>query len=214
MAAGSLFVTAYKDAVEAFGPNGFETLQIQSQKPINQKSIHMLKATLLTSLMIIGFMAANALFHRPVTISTNSGVWSSPMGGDFEVTSGFGMRYHPVLKAKRLHKGIDFRAPVGTEIFAARAGVIQAAGVPPKGKEGYGITISIDHDSSFQTYYAHLSEVKVEVGQEVTAGELIGLTGNTGASIGPHLHFELIKAGFPINPDTFPILVSKQGEEH
>lgn len=213
MAVGSLFITAYKDAVEAFGPNGFETLQIQSEKSINQKSMHMLKATLLTSLMIIGFMASYALFHKPVSLATNSSLWSNPID-HMEVTSGFGMRMHPKLKTKKMHLGVDFRAPLGTEIYAARAGVVHASGVAPKGKEGYGIIIEIDHDSSFQTYYAHLSEVKVKPGQQVEAGELIGLSGNSGFSMGPHLHFELRKDGFQIDPETFPVLVNKDEEEH
>ncbi len=214
MAVGSLFVTAYKEAIEAFGPNGLVTLQSDTQKSIHQKPLHMLKATLLTSLLIIGFVATFALLNQPVTLPTQSGLWASPMNGKHEVTSGFGMRYHPVLKQKRMHNGIDFRAPIGTEIYAARDGMVQAAGVAPKGKEAYGITIAIRHDSSFQTFYAHLSEVKVEVGQQVKAGELIGLSGNSGASIGPHLHFELEKEGFHINPDTYPALVGRQVEEH
>jgi murein DD-endopeptidase MepM/ murein hydrolase activator NlpD len=214
MAVGGLFVTAYKEAVEAFGPNGFETIQRHTQTSIHQKPLNMLKATLLTSLMIIGFMASFALFQQPVTMGTTPDIWASPMGEKTEVTSGFGMRMNPVLKKRMMHKGVDFRAPLGTEIYAARDGVIQAAGVPPKGKEGYGITIGIDHDSSFQTFYAHLSEVKVEVGQQVKAGELIALSGNSGLSKGPHLHFEVIKDGFNINPNTYPVLVTKQVEEH
>lgn len=214
MAAGALFITAYKEAVQAFGPKGFETIQIHSQKSINQKSLHMLKATLLTSLMVIGFMASYALFHKPVVITTTSNLWAMPIEGNLKLTSGFGMRWHPVLKAKKMHNGVDYRASIGTEIYAARAGVIQASGVAPKGKQAYGIIVAIDHDSSFHTYYAHLSEVKVEPGQQVEAGDLIGLSGNSGASMGPHLHFELHKDGLRIDPDLYPILVNKQDEEH
>jgi len=114
-----------------------------------------------------------------------------------EVISGFGMRMHPILRFQRLHAGLDFRAPIGTKVYASADGVVEFAGVK---KNGYGIHIDISHGFSYSTKYAHLSEVLVRQGQKVKRGDLIGLTGNTGLSKGPHLHYEISKNGKKINP--------------
>lgn len=114
-----------------------------------------------------------------------------------DVISGFGMRMHPILGYKRLHAGLDFRAPIGTKVFATADGVIKYAGVK---KNGYGIHVDINHGYGYHTKYAHLSKLLVKPGQRVKRGELIGLTGNTGLSKGPHLHYEISKNGKKINP--------------
>lgn len=114
-----------------------------------------------------------------------------------DVISGFGMRMHPILRFHRLHAGLDFRAPIGTKVYATADGTIEFSGVK---KNGYGIHIDISHGFGFHTKYAHLSEVKVREGQKVKRGDLIGLTGNTGLSKGPHLHYEIVKNGKKINP--------------
>lgn len=114
-----------------------------------------------------------------------------------DVISGFGMRMHPILRFQRLHAGLDFRAPIGTKVFATADGVVEFAGVK---KNGYGIHVDISHGFGFSTKYAHLSEVKVREGQKVKRGDVIGMTGNTGLSKGPHLHYEIIKGGKKINP--------------
>lgn len=114
-----------------------------------------------------------------------------------EVISGFGMRMHPILRFQRLHAGLDFRAPIGTKVYASADGVVDFAGVK---KNGYGIHIDISHGFAYHTKYAHLSEILVRQGQKVKRGDLIGLTGNTGLSKGPHLHYEISKNGKKINP--------------
>ena len=114
------------------------------------------------------------------------------------LTSTFGYRKHPILGVVRLHKGVDWKAPVGTPIMAAFDGTIAYVG---DGK-GYGNVIRIDHGGGRATAYAHMSrfEPTMKKGLAVHAGEVIGYIGTTGLSTGPHLHFELYQDGVPIDP--------------
>lgn len=112
------------------------------------------------------------------------------------VISGFGVRVHPILHIRKEHMGLDFTAPIGTPVMATADGVIVTA----TAGNGYGNQIEIDHGYGFVTKFAHLSEFKVKVGDEVKRGDLIALTGNTGLSSGPHLHYEIIKNGEKIDP--------------
>ena len=116
------------------------------------------------------------------------------------VASGFGIRIHPVYKTKKLHTGMDFTSPKGTDIYATGNGTVVEI---KKSKRGYGNHIIIDHGYGYKTLYAHLSKIKVWKGQKVKRGEVIGFVGNTGTSIGPHLHYEVIKNGRKINPVNF-----------
>ncbi|MBD3749505.1 MAG: M23 family metallopeptidase [Sphingobacteriales bacterium] len=113
--------------------------------------------------------------------------------------SGFGYRMHPIYKIRKIHEGIDFAAPTGTPIYATGDGVIIAAGQ----ERGYGNRIMISHGFGYVTKYAHMSKFKVKRGQRVHRGDVIGFVGNTGASTGPHCHYEVIKNGHPINPINF-----------
>jgi murein DD-endopeptidase MepM/ murein hydrolase activator NlpD len=115
---------------------------------------------------------------------------------DAPITSGFGMRYHPILHYMRLHAGIDFGAPTGTPIQAAAAGIVVFSGV----MHGYGNVVVIDHGGGISTLYAHCSERDVEEGQPVAQGQVIARVGMTGLATGPHLHFEVRKNGTPIDP--------------
>jgi murein DD-endopeptidase MepM/ murein hydrolase activator NlpD len=112
------------------------------------------------------------------------------------VTSPFGWRMHPIYHVMRFHPGIDIGAPTGQPIVAALAGVVVSAG--PMGT--YGNIVVIDHGNGFATAYAHQSRILVRAGQHVARGERIGLVGSTGASTGPHLHFETRVNGTPVNP--------------
>lgn len=112
------------------------------------------------------------------------------------VTSGFGMRRHPIQGYTKMHKGMDFGAPTGTPIFAAGDGVVSRA----NWFSGYGKYVSIKHNNTYSTAYAHMSLIAVKPGQRVKQGQVIGRVGSTGNSTGPHLHFEIIKAGVQINP--------------
>ena len=115
------------------------------------------------------------------------------------IASGFGMRMHPIYKILKMHKGMDFTAPVGTEIYATGDGVIEKVGWTG----GYGKTILINHGYGYKTRYAHCSKFKCRRGQKVKRGDQIGYVGNTGQSTGPHLHYEVFKNKRQINPVNF-----------
>ena len=112
----------------------------------------------------------------------------------------FGYRTDPFYKVTKFHEGIDFTAAVGTPIYATGDGIVSEA---ERNSGGYGNKIIINHGYSYETVYAHLSKIKVKVGQRVKRGEIIGLMGNTGKSTAPHLHYEVHKAGVPMNPIYF-----------
>ncbi|WP_239086739.1 M23 family metallopeptidase [Catellatospora methionotrophica] len=117
--------------------------------------------------------------------------WLIPMKGA-QVTSCFGQRWGV------LHAGIDFAMPNGTPIRAVGAGTVVSAGWA---YSGYGISVVVDHHNGYLTHYAHMSQDKVSVGDEVKAGDILGLEGSTGDSTGPHLHFEVHKGMWnQINP--------------
>jgi murein DD-endopeptidase MepM/ murein hydrolase activator NlpD len=114
-----------------------------------------------------------------------------------DLISGFGYRMHPILKVKKLHTGLDFRAPMGTAIYASADGLVKYAG---GGTNGYGVHIDLDHGFGYESKYAHLSKILVQEGQRVERGDLIGRSGNSGLSKGPHLHYEIKKDGVKIDP--------------
>jgi murein DD-endopeptidase MepM/ murein hydrolase activator NlpD len=116
------------------------------------------------------------------------------------IVSGFGNRIHPINKVRHVHTGIDFMAKSGTPVVATADGEVVISGI--KGN-GYGIHVDINHGYGYVTKYAHLSKVSVSVGQKVKRGDVIGYTGNTGLSKGPHLHYEIEKNGQKINPIDF-----------
>jgi murein DD-endopeptidase MepM/ murein hydrolase activator NlpD len=112
------------------------------------------------------------------------------------VTSGFGPRRHPISGGTRLHSGVDIGAPSGAPITAADAGVVVMAG----SSGGYGNWTLIDHGGGLATGYAHQSSIGVTRGQHVSRGAVIGRVGSTGASTGPHLHWEVRVNGTPVDP--------------
>jgi murein DD-endopeptidase MepM/ murein hydrolase activator NlpD len=121
----------------------------------------------------------------------------TPINGA-RVSSGFGMRRHPILGYSKMHKGVDFAAPTGTPILAAGSGTITYIGV----KGGYGNYVQIKHNSDYSTAYGHASKFnkKFKNGSKVSQGDVIAYVGTTGRSTGPHLHFELIYKGNQVNP--------------
>ena len=133
---------------------------------------------------------------------SSTGIKLPPLVGGFmrpvpgAITSGFGMRWHPILHVYRLHAGIDFHASTGTPVRAAASGVVAAAQV----MRGYGNTIMIAHGSDMSTVYGHLSRIYVRAGEQVKKGQVIGASGATGLATGPHLHFEIRIHGHPVNP--------------
>lgn len=115
------------------------------------------------------------------------------------LSSGFGWRFHPVLRKKKFHNGQDIAMRSGTPIKAADSGVVLVSGW----KGGYGNFVAIDHGDGISTCYGHNSRLLVQVGEKVLKGQTIALSGNTGLSSGPHLHFEVRRNGSPINPIPF-----------
>jgi len=115
------------------------------------------------------------------------------------LSSGFGLRTDPVNNYLSDHTGLDFQGPIGMPIYAAGNGKVISAGWD----NAYGLTVKIEHYNGFHSKYAHASKVLVSEGQDIKIGEKIALIGNTGRSTGPHLHFEIIKSGTPVNPKDY-----------
>ena len=112
------------------------------------------------------------------------------------LTSRFGLRAHPIRGGMRAHSGVDLAAPYGAPIVATADGVIGTAGW----SGGYGLLVAISHGGGVQTRYGHLSRLNVTPGQEVRSGDVIGFVGSTGASTGPHVHYEIRVNGVATDP--------------
>ena len=134
-------------------------------------------------------------YFDPAGASAKKPLMKTPIDGA-RLTSGFGMRRHPVLGYNKMHKGIDFAAPKGTPIYAAGDGVVSKAGK----FSSYGNYVRIRHRAGLETAYAHMSRIKAKAGGRVKQGEVIGYVGTTGRSTGPHLHYEIMMAGKQVNP--------------
>jgi len=113
------------------------------------------------------------------------------------LASGYGMRTDPVYKVPKFHEGMDFTAPIGSEVYVTGDGTIETV---EYSYSGYGNQIVVNHGYGYRTRYAHLSKFKVKRGQKVKRGDVIGLVGSTGKSTGPHLHYEVIKGSSAVNP--------------
>lgn len=115
------------------------------------------------------------------------------------VASGYGWRIHPIYHTKKFHQGMDFTAPVGTDVFATGNAKVTYVGW----KQGYGNTVMLDHGFGYETLYAHLFKPLVKVGQRVKRGDIIALVGNSGMSTGPHLHYEVHFRQKRVDPRNF-----------
>lgn len=142
-------------------------------------------------------------YFTPDGKSWTSSYLASPM--EFSrVTSGFAMRFHPILQRWRAHLGVDYGAPTGTPVRTVGDGVVEFAGW----QNGFGNVVFVRHNGSDQTVYAHLSRIDVRVGQKVEQGQRVGAVGATGWATGPHLHFE-----FRINgAHQDPVQVARRSE--
>ena len=119
----------------------------------------------------------------------------TPINGA-RLSSGFGVRIHPVLGYSLMHRGVDFAAAIGTPILAAGDGVVERAGP----FSTYGNYVKLRHANGYETAYAHMSRVAVRTGGRVRQGQIIGFVGETGRATGPHLHYEVLHAGQQVNP--------------
>jgi murein DD-endopeptidase MepM/ murein hydrolase activator NlpD len=122
-----------------------------------------------------------------------------PVQGEIETTSSFGVRIDPFLSRPAMHTGIDFRGDSGEAIRVTASGKVVSAGW----SGGYGRMVEVDHGNGLSTRYGHLSEIDVQVGQTVKAGQTVGRMGSTGRSTGPHLHYETRIDGEAVNPQKF-----------
>lgn len=134
--------------------------------------------------------ARHALLTAPVRM---------PVAGVRSVSSNFGNRTDPFLNRVAFHSGMDFRAGTGTPVLAAASGTVTYSGT----NGGYGKMVEIDHGNGLATRYAHMSQLGVAVGQSIAGGQQLGLSGSTGRSTGPHVHFEVRRNGSAIDPARF-----------
>lgn len=142
-------------------------------------------------------------YFGPDGLSRRRAFLASPL--EFSrVTSGFAMRFHPLLQTWRAHLGVDYGAPAGTPVRAVGEGVVQFAGR----QNGYGNVVEVKHDKDRATLYAHLSRIDVQKGQKVQQGEHVGAVGATGWATGPHLHFEFRVGG----QHQDPLVIAKASE--
>jgi murein DD-endopeptidase MepM/ murein hydrolase activator NlpD len=135
-----------------------------------------------------------AEWYEASGVGRESGMLQRPVPGN--VSSNFGLRLHPILGYTRMHKGVDFRAGYGTPILAATDGKVILAGRAG----GYGNQVRLAHSGGLVTSYSHMSRILAQPGASVRQGQVIGYVGSTGLATGPHLHYELLKNGVPINP--------------
>lgn len=124
------------------------------------------------------------------------------------LTSGYGMRKHPVLGRQRHHNGVDLAAPTGTPVYATADGVVARA----DRSYTYGLVVYLGHGAQLETRYAHMSRLLVNEGERVQKGEMIGYVGSTGRSTGPHLHYEVRMAGKSVNP--IPYMIESKAQQH
>jgi murein DD-endopeptidase MepM/ murein hydrolase activator NlpD len=134
-----------------------------------------------------GWLDRSATYER-------RGFFGMPVDG--RITSSFGLRMHPLLGRLRMHKGVDIGAPYGSPIYAAMEGTVGFAGR----RGGYGNYVSLNHAGGVESAYGHMSRIAVRPGARVSRGQVIGYVGSTGMSTGPHLHWEVMRRGQPIDP--------------
>ena len=133
------------------------------------------------------------------SVITGNGTFTHPCPGYTYISSEFGYREQPIEGASTNHKGMDFAAPTGTPIYAAASGTVTSASYSGNA----GNMIVINHGNGLQTYYMHCNSMYVRAGQTVSKGQNIGAVGSTGNSSGPHLHFQVMQNGTPVNPRNY-----------
>ena len=199
--------------MDVYSGSKFKVLYDYTQNSAGKKlgNGNILYAALFTknnNIEIYGFTGKNGkigYYHKNGKNLSRS-LLKTPVNNGY-VSSGYGMRRHPVLGYSRMHKGLDYAAKRGTPVLAAGKGVVQ---VMRYGK-GYGRYIKVKHNKTYSTLYAHLDRYnkKLTRGAVVKQGEVIGYVGKTGMATGPHLHYEVHKNGTPINPAKVHITISE-----
>ena len=141
--------------------------------------------------------SGNADFYNEKGESVRKALLRTPVSGA-KITSGYGMRMHPLLGYTKMHKGIDFGAPIGTPVYAAGDGVVAKVAW----ENGYGNYLRINHNGKYATAYAHLSRYAsgISAGKRVKQGQIVAYVGQTGGATGPHLHYEILVNNDQVNP--------------
>lgn len=191
--AGQSFEAALQAAFDTFSEDEMKEIERQTIQFIHQPTLIMKKVSLAT--------LACLLFVSTFIWGKQDPPYLTPLKGEFQISSAFGMRMHPLKKEKKMHTGIDFKAPLGTVIVATGDGVVLEIKHSDK---GYGNRIIIQHDEHYQTLYSQMQEAFfVKVGDQVKAGTPLGTVGSSGASTGPHLHYEVLKDGKHQDPEEY-----------
>ena len=138
-------------------------------------------------------------YYEPDGSSVRKALLKTPVSGA-RISSGFGLRHHPILGYTALHQGMDFAVPAGTPVFASGDGTVSIAGW----HDQYGWRVKIRHGNHYETMYAHFSSIArgIRSGVKVKQGQVVGYVGSTGMSTGPHCHYEVHYYGRPVNPAT------------
>lgn len=180
-----------------------DTTQLKKTKKSNHYKYILFFGFLILG-MVVFILNKNDIDLSSQLVSTETLSASPPTGypihqSDFEIYSEFGMIKHPLMNKKMQHQGIDIRADIGTTVLSTGYGKIIESGFSKKA----GNFIVIKHNEVYSTKYFHLSEIFVQDNEIVEEGQIIASVGNTGMSSMPHLHYEIVKDGVPINPRPF-----------
>lgn len=193
MVLGHSFEEAFNEVAEDLTPE--ETQQIERSAKHIQFKVRLKK-----KVKSISAVAATLILLLVAVADAQIKPEGSPLKGEHKITSSFGNKKHPETRNIVLHKGVDYKVGMGTPVYATADGVVSETQFA---NSGYGIKIVIDHQEEYQTLYAHLSEIITKRGQKVSKGDLIGYSGNSGRSSGPHLHYEVRKNGRNVNPQPY-----------
>ncbi len=139
---------------------------------------------------------AGTFSSSPISGSIHTAIPSRIPVDGVALTSSFGMRWHPVLGGRHMHKGVDLASPIGTPVHASADGIVERA----DWFSSYGLYVALEHGGNIETRYGHMSRLAVAAGQQVHKGDVIGYVGTTGRSTGPHLHYEVRVNGEAVNP--------------
>lgn len=187
------FEEAYAQTIDAFGKQGILKVQKDTIKAAKTRTISRRIAAMSTTI------AACLILFIGVVVQAQERPDAHPLRKSIPVCSGFGKRVHPMSKKLRFHSGVDMRVPVGTKVYAPAGGKITEAGF----HQGRGHYIVIQHNETYTTTYWHLSKILVKKNQFIAKGANIALTGSSGFSTGPHLHYEVRKNGKVVNPKQY-----------
>jgi len=194
MAKGKTFEKSLNNAIKSFGVRGLFKIENQIKTQKRKKGI-------MRKLRFSSMSIAACLVLLVLAVDAQERPEIKPLEeGRFRISSRYGMRMHPILKEEKFHRGVDMAVPEGTPVKVTADGVIKGI---ENHEKGFGKHIIVAHDEEYQTVYAQLSEFKVEVGQKVKMGDIVALSGNSGMSTAPHLHYEVVRNGKRVDPELY-----------